>query len=96
MRSEDLQNPAKLHLEQYWTSLKPIERADFANRAVTSVGYIRNLLFIKEKAIGPELALRMEIASGEILKAHVLCPDFDWASAARGRCACIQSIEEVL
>lgn len=81
---------AKNHLQSYLSKLRTMDRHAFARRANTSVGYLRNLIYLREKKIGPELALQLEIASGGDLQADKLCPHFDWKAAARGRCSCSQ------
>ena len=78
----------KEHLESYLSKLRTMERHAFARKAETSVGYLRNLIYLRDKKIGPELALQLEIASGGDLQADKLCPHFDWNAAARGRCSC--------
>lgn len=76
------------HLHNYTSKLSVAERAAFAHRAGTTPWYLRRLVYDESKAIDPDLALRLEIASGNQLDAAMLCPDFDWAAAARNRCPC--------
>lgn len=72
-------------LLEYIKALGPEELHEFANRVPSTVGYLNQVAY-GYKRIGPEFALKLEQASGGILNAEELCPEFPWALAAHGRC----------
>lgn len=78
----------KDYLLNYYNGLaSPEAKASFLARAEVSLGYYQQVAYGYKK-IGPAFALRLESASDGALRAEVLSPDFDWSSAAKGRCPC--------
>lgn len=65
-------------LKTYLNNLKRAEQVAFANRCLTSVGYLRNAIS-RNKRFGVELCISIERESGGIVRCEMLRPDVDWA-----------------
>jgi hypothetical protein len=78
-------NPMSTHLKEYMAGLTEDGLREFLSAADMTLAYANQLRY-GYKNIGPAYALQLESASKGQLKAQLLCPDFDWVAAARGRC----------
>lgn len=71
----------------YLRDLPTGDRAGFAERCGTTVGYLRKAVSAKQQ-LGVDLCIRLERESGGVLRCERLCPSLDWdylrASALRG------------
>lgn len=61
----------------YLRGLPVGERAGFAERCGTSVGYLRKAVSAKQQ-LGVDLCIRLERESGGALRCERLCPYLDW------------------
>lgn len=67
---------------EYLRCLPPEERAAFAKRCGTSIGYLRKAVSVKQQ-IGVELCIRLERESAGALRCERLYPSLDWSYLRR-------------
>jgi DNA-binding transcriptional regulator YdaS (Cro superfamily) len=67
-----------MDLKTYLKSLPPKGRADFATRAGSTIGHLRNIAY-GCKPCAPELAIAIERESGAVVRCEDLRDDVDWA-----------------
>lgn len=65
-------------LLNYINSLEPDAREDFAQRAGTSINYLRKAISTKQP-LGPALCINLERESHGALRCEALRSDVDWA-----------------
>ena len=65
-------------LRQFLNSISPDEQAAFAERAGTTVGFLRKAISINQ-TLGEGLCIRLELASQGQVRADSLRPDVPWA-----------------
>ena len=66
-----------MELREFFTSLTPRDRADFATRCETSERHLRNIAFYG-KTCGEYLAINIDRESKGKVKCESLRPDVDW------------------
>ena len=67
-----------MNLRAYLNSLPMAERAEFAHRCGTTIGYLKKQLTIGGN-FGAEIAIAIERESGGVVRVESLTPKPDWA-----------------
>jgi len=73
-------------LRSYINSLKPEEQVAFADRAGTSIGFLRKAICVKQK-LGEGICIRIEAATKGAVRAEDLRPDVPWHVIRNSRAA---------
>lgn len=71
-------------LRAYLKSLSPAERAAFAVRCGTTVGYLRKAVYVGNR-LGGDLAVAIDRESRGKVRCEDLRPDIDWTYVRRTR-----------
>lgn len=74
------------NLRAFLNSLTPDDQAAFADRAGTTVGFLRKAISINQ-TLGEGLCIRLELASQGQVTADALRPDVPWADFRASRYA---------